>query len=251
MPRMSRLPDPAVPLAALSLLAVVAGALPAAAAADPYQIEVLVFERPVDPAAPPDATDHRPGCLARAQPPATSAGTPAAAVAVGAERFQLTAEAQALRRSGAGLRVLSHTAWHQEVSATASGPWVRIGGAAGAGLIGCLRARLTPVPEVEIDLIREDATGDLYPLSRTARIRPGDVHYFDHPALGALVRVDSLAAPAAGTPAEEGQGAPAAVTAPATPPPRGTAAPPAPQGTTASPGAPEAPPPPPKKPFRW
>ena len=146
------------------------------------------------------------------------------------------------------LQVLAHTAWRQEVAATSSGPWVRIDDRAGTGLAGCLRAKLTPVPEIEIDLVYESTAGERHSLFGTARIRPGDVHYFDHPALGTLVRLDSLATPAEAAPAGPG----AAATPVPAPPEAG-----APAGAAPSPAAPtgpatlQPPPPPPKKPFRW
>lgn len=237
---MSGLPAPLRHVAAIFLAAAVT--LPSAAVAEPYQVEVLVFARPADADAPPEINEHRPGCLARAQYPSGSPGTPGALAAVGTERFQLVTEARALQRSGSGMHVLAHAAWQQELSATASGPWVRIGDRAGTGLAGCLRARLTPVPEIEIDLVHESADGERHSLFGTARIRPGDVHYFDHPTLGTLVRLDSLSTPPVGTPAAPGD---AAAPEPAEPP---KPAAPAPAGPAS---APAAPPPPPKKPFRW
>jgi hypothetical protein len=242
---MGAVPHPSFRIAA-GLLAIATASLTANAAADPYQVEVVVFAREVDPAALPETNDHRPGCLARAQTPARGAGAPGAPSAVGPERLQLAAEAQALQRSSAGLRLLAHTAWQQDVPAAASGPWVRIGDRSGQGLAGCLRAKLTPVPEIEIDLIHETATGERHSLFGTARIRPGGVHYFDHPALGTLVRLDALTPTAAGATGDDAARPPAAAPA-ATPPPAAESSP----GKAATPGAPEPPPPPPKKPFRW
>jgi hypothetical protein len=231
-------------IAAALLAATGGGWLAADAAADPYQVEVLVFTRPADAIALAEANDHRPGCLARAQPPAKGAASSGVPTAVGTDRLQLAGEAQALQRSTAGLHVLFHAAWQQEVPTVASGPWVRIGERS-QGLSGCLRAKLTPVPEIEIDLVQDGTGGDRHSLFGTARVRPGDVHYFDHPALGALVRLDALSPATVGA---TGIGAaPEGQASPATPPP-----PPATPSTTGgAPATPEPPPPPPKKPFRW
>jgi hypothetical protein len=227
------------------LSAVVVGLLAGAAAADPYQVEVLVFARRAEPVELAEANDHRPGCLARAQSPSGTPGTPGTIAAVGPERFQLATEAKAMRRSGAGLQVLAHMAWQQELSASTYGPWVRIGDGSGDGLAGCLRAKLTPVPQIEIDVVHEAQTGERHSLFGTARLRPGDVHYFDHPSLGTLVRLDTLAPTTAGA-TESGIVPPAAPALPTAPP----AAPP-PTGAAASSGPLGPPPPPPKKPFRW
>lgn len=224
---------------ASGLLAAVGACLATIGAADPYQVEVLVFTRPLHAADLLEENAHQPGCLARAQAPAKGAAVPGAPTAVGPERLQLTTEAQALQRSSAGLRVLLHTAWQQDVAA-AAGPWVRIGDRSN-GLAGCLRAKLTPVPEIEIDLVQETESGERHSLFGTARVRPSDVHYFDHPALGTLVRLDALAP--ATTDATGVEATPAKV-APASVPAAAPAAPSA--GSTTS-----EPPPPPKKPFRW
>jgi hypothetical protein len=239
---MSQPQDAARRLAA-SLLGLAALGAAGTAAAEPYQVEVLVFARPAVEADPAEPNDHQPGCLARAQFPSAAPGVGGAPWSVGRDRFQLGGEAQALERPGAGMQILAHGAWQQDVQATASGPWVRIGDRAGRALKGCLRVRLTPVPEIEIDLLYESAGGSRHSLFGTAQIRPGDVHYFDHPALGTLVRLDTLAPTDAGA-----TGLPLGIT-PATSAPPAAAPPPPPP--TPAPAAPEAPPPPPKKPFRW
>lgn len=228
------------------LLAVGAGLLPDVATAEPYQVEVLVFARPGAPAALAETNEHWPGCLARAQYPSALPGASGGITAVGTDGFQLADEAQALQRAGSELQVLAHTAWQQDISAATSGPWVRIGHRSDRTLRGCLRARLTPVPEIEIDLLYEAPTGERHSLFGTARIRPGDVHYFDHPALGTLVRLDSLAdgVPAGAVAGAAAPSIPSAPTGVVTP----AAAPPAPAAAATTP---QPPPPPPKKPFRW
>jgi hypothetical protein len=236
-------PHDAAKCLAASLLGLAALGAAGAAASEPYQVEVLVFARPAGEIDLTEPNDHQPGCLARAQPPSAAPGAPGAPWSVGRDRFQLGHEAQALERPGAGMQILAHGAWQQEVPATASGPWIRIGDRAGRALKGCLRVRLTPVPEIEIDLVYESASGNRHSLFGTAQIRPGDVHYFDHPALGTLVRLDTLAPTGAGA-----TGLPVGITPATSAPPAAAPAPPPP---TLAPAAPEAPPPPPKKPFRW
>ena len=100
-------PDTRRRLAAALLTA--AGGLPCALPADPYQVEVLVFARPADPAAPMEANEHRPGCLARARPPSASPAAQGAPAAVGTDGLRLATEARALQRSSTGLQVLAHS----------------------------------------------------------------------------------------------------------------------------------------------
>lgn len=210
------------PLAALACAAL----LPVTASADPYQVELLVFARPADQAALPESPGYRPDCLARAQFVEGAATVPSA-------QHHLVAEAQGIQRRGSGMSLLAHTAWQQELSANSPGPWIRVG--TGRELEGCMRAWLTPVPEIEIELAYEAATGERFGLYATTPLRPADVHYVDHPVLGVLVRVDPLTG-----------GAPLAAEAPAAA---------APREQDAAPAKPAAPPdrlpPPPKKPFRW
>ena len=91
-------------LAALACLSL----MPNPAAADPYQVELLVFARPPDPTALPEAPGYRPHCLDRAQPVAALA--PGAATAVGADQHRLVPESQAIRQRGSGMHLLVHTA---------------------------------------------------------------------------------------------------------------------------------------------
>lgn len=205
------------PFAALTCLML----LPMAAAADPYQVELLVFAQPPDPAALPEVPGYRPHCLDQAQPVAALA--PGAATAVGPDQHRLVPEAQAIQRRGSGMHLLVHTAWQQDLPAGSPGPWIRVDD--GRALRGCLRAWLTPVPEIELEVAYESPAGERFGLYATARLRPADVHYFDHPALGALVRLDPLGDAAQPPPTE------VAPTTPAEPL--------------------DALPPPPTKPFRW
>lgn len=225
---MCRRRAPRRPLAALACLAL----LPLPGVADPYQVELLVFARPPDPAALPEAPGYRPHCLDRAQPVAALA--PGAATAVGADQHRLVPESQAIRQRGSGMHLLVHTAWQQDVPPGSPGPWIRVDD--GRALTGCLRAWLTPAPEVELEVAYETPAGERFGLYATATLRPADVRYFDHPALGALVRLDPLGGAAQPQPDE-----------PATRPVAGE--------TGSAPTPPAAPldvlPPPPKKPFRW
>jgi len=230
LPPMSRLADLRTARRVGRVLALWAALGAGATAAEPYRLELLVFARAEDPAALAEAPGYRPDCLARAQPMDSAPAEPGRAAAVPAGERQLSAESQAIQRGGAGLRLLVHTAWQQELPTDAPGAWVRIGG--DGPLEGCVRAWLTPVPEVEVDLAYDAASGERFALYGTAPLRPGDVQYFDHPVLGALLRLDSLAEAAASAP-------------PAPTPPAAPAAEPA------RPAVPATLPPPPKKPFRW
>jgi hypothetical protein len=234
MARMTEHKDASVRRASRRLLAALAclSLLPNPAAGDPYQVELLVFARPADPTALPEAPGYRPHCLDRAQPVVAQAS--GAATLVGADQHRLVPEAQAIQRRGSGMHLLVHIAWQQDLPAGSPGPWIRVDD--GRALSGCLRAWLAPVPEVELEVAYETPAGERFGLYTTAQVRPADVRYFDHPALGALVRLDPLQETAQPAPDEPAAG-------PETREP----------GSAPTPGAAplDALPPPPKKPFRW
>lgn len=108
----------------------------------------------------------------------------------------LAAAATALENSGRH-HVLAHLTWRQNVEAKSASKPVQITGAAGE-LDGALRFYLSRFLFVDINLnLREaGAAGSepgkeipVYRLNEHRRVKIAEVHYFDHPKFGALVRV--------------------------------------------------------------
>lgn len=186
-----------IALFSISLAAHAAPSIPST-----YEIEVIVFENRL--------SNLEAGELWR---PAQEA--PAAAreepVNVGEKNpvgSALSAARQSLERSGSH-RVLAHQRWQQGADAKSASKPVRIGGGAG-GLDGALRLYSSRVLIVELNLALKDApagtltagipqTGPVvYQLNESRRVKISETHYFDHPKLGALVRISPVKAPAAG-----------------------------------------------------
>lgn len=108
----------------------------------------------------------------------------------------LAAAATALEGSGRH-HVLAHLTWRQTVEAKSASKPVQITGAAGE-LDGALRFYLSRFLLVDLNLNLRDASAvgnepgkeaPVYRLNEHRRVKIAEVHYFDHPKFGALVRV--------------------------------------------------------------
>ncbi len=108
----------------------------------------------------------------------------------------LATAATALENSGRH-HVLAHLTWRQTVEAKSASKPVQITGAAGE-LDGALRFYLSRFLLVDLNLnLREtNAVGNepgkeipVYRLNEHRRVKIAEIHYFDHPKFGALVRV--------------------------------------------------------------
>lgn len=115
----------------------------------------------------------------------------------------LSAAATALENSGRH-RVLSHLLWQQSVEAKSASKPVQIASAAGE-LDGALRFYLSRFLLVDLNLnLRETGMATavsepgkeapIYRLNEHRRVKIAEVHYFDHPKFGALVRVTPIKA---------------------------------------------------------
>jgi hypothetical protein len=226
-----RLPNPSRRAAGVLAAFAALGASPPLPAA-PYRVELVAFAREDNDAIPEDPA--RLGCLDQARPLGPeNAAAGELPRALPAAQHLLTKEAEALRRRGSGFRLLMHAAWEQDIGEAKAGPWLRL--PTGPQHAGCVRATLKKLPEVEIVLSYLPDAEEQYRVQLKRQVRPGDVQYLDHPAVGMLLRLDPL-----GT--EPGAAPPSA---PTPTPPQATGAPPS------SGGLPGVIPPPPKKPFRW
>ena len=109
------------------------------------------------------------------------------------EALQLGHVAQRLARS-ADFTPLLHVAWQQDAPArrAAAQPQELPVLAGGAGLSGTVRLYRRQSLHVELDLwlpADEHGAAGLYRLRETRIVRSGELSYFDHPRLGAIIRV--------------------------------------------------------------
>jgi len=169
------------------VLAVAALPVPALSATDAalYDVEVLVFENR-DPGSDggeawKETTGEIPG-LDRAAIPE---GLPAPDSA-------LSRAVSALERGGR-YRVLVHRRWQQAAEAKPEGMPLRLQ-SAGGELDGTLRFYSSRFLYIEMNLALH-GTGAVYPLTEHRRVRLKEIHYFDHPRIGALVRITAAEKP--------------------------------------------------------
>jgi hypothetical protein len=192
-----------------SMLILLLGALPPGFAQDALpesvQIEVLVFAYADNGGsgaeAAPNSIEERPYDLY-----VLGEAGEGMYQALPASAQRLAGAAGVLGRS-ARSRVLLHTGWRQpsfngrrirlQNDARVEGPAPALGllGGSSAELDGWLELEAGRGLRVHLDLLfgREGAAGvDNFRLRQTRVLTPGELHYFDHPAFGAIVRVDAL-----------------------------------------------------------
>jgi hypothetical protein len=187
-----------------------------------YDVEVLVFKNnssanssagdelwPADPGHP--ALEHAVELVPLAQTSPVP-GAPQPFQQLDATAFTLKTAESRLTASP-NYRPLLHLAWRQPASAQADAPAVHLhtdgagakdaaGGDNGRTLDGSIRISRNRFLHVDVDLLYRDAGssraapsgagGDepvVFRLQQSRRINSGEVHYFDHPAFGLLVKV--------------------------------------------------------------
>jgi hypothetical protein len=142
-----------------------------------YVVELIVFRQPGTP------------------PPADAATTmPKVAVQPGRidvlpqTEWQLANLDGGLRRSS-GYRVLAHAAWAATVSAYGSTAARLEDVQQDPALTGAVTVQRGQYLFVRVDLDYATADGGIYQLRERRRVKFNERHYFDHPAIGAIVVV--------------------------------------------------------------
>jgi hypothetical protein len=172
------------------LLSAVAHAAPAVTA---YDVEVVVFENML-----PELEGGE-LWIRDAAEPATRMPDVSDALVVGQlvpVESVLAGAAATLQRSGT-YRVLAHRRWRQTAEEKSAAKPVRLS-SPDAQLDGTLRFYVSRFLHVDVDLVLQQQTavvdqsavlGVNYRLTEHRRIKTMDINYFDHPKLGALVRI--------------------------------------------------------------
>lgn len=161
-----------------------------------YKVELIVFEN-----LNPNASEKWPVMPSR-EPLRLSPGS-ANNFVQPASREDLNDSAQRLRNS-AGYRVLTHSAWLQPALSRSRAKPIAING---ERLEGQVRIHVATYLHADLDLWLLDsqsssvsADGELQNprnpnLKELRRLRSRQVHYFDHPRLGALLRMEPVSTP--------------------------------------------------------
>jgi hypothetical protein len=166
------------------LIGAAALAIPPAALAQStarYAVELLVFRQPGTPPPAPTAMT-----IPRASAPAGRVER------LPPDAWQLQSLAGGLRRS-AGYRVLGHGAWIATVPANGSlaAPVEEVLPA--AGLTGAVTVQRGQFLFLRVELDYATPEGRIYQLRERRRVKFNERHYFDHPAIGAIAVVSTLA----------------------------------------------------------
>lgn len=151
-----------------------------------YEIEVLIFE-----VKQPELEGSEVWTRDGTRPIDTSGAIPAGAAPVATE---LSATAAALRGDGR-YRVLLHKRWAQNAEAKSSARPVLLS-SGDKELDGTLKFYLSRFLHVELALAFQPALTQAstegtsqYQINEQRRIKTQELHYFDHPKFGALVRI--------------------------------------------------------------
>ena len=181
----------------LALLAAPLAAVPAASTTL-YDIEVLVFENRQPGLEGGEAWKDIRKELGDLEEAAVPEGVPAPDSA-------LSQAAAALDRGGQH-RILVHKRWQQNADAKSATTPLRLQSTDNE-LDGTLRFYLSRFLHVELNLTlqedRRESGAKPYQLTEHRRVRPQEIHYFDHPKLGALVRVTQVGKPETVRPAKK------------------------------------------------
>lgn len=172
------------------ILAPVTALHAAPAATNLYDIEVVVFENRLS-----SLEGSELWARGRESPAGAKQDEPVVTGEKPPEGSSLSAAVATLEKSGRH-PVLAHLRWKQGAEAKSLSKPVQIGGGAGV-LDGSLRFYLSRVLIVELNLALRGTPGGgtaenettVYRLNEPRRIKVMETHYFDHPKLGALVRV--------------------------------------------------------------
>lgn len=136
-----------------------------------YTVEIVVFRNGGDGAAVP---------AGQAPPPV--AGDEVSMTPVTTRKLG----ANATRLSRGGMRVLGHVAWSQSPTGFDSNRGVSAARLGLASMTGKVVFERGEYLHLGVDLWVEDA-GRLYHINELRKqVKPDDVHYFDHPAIGVL-----------------------------------------------------------------
>lgn len=179
-------------IAIISLVFGLTGAVSAAAPSS-YNVEVVVFQNQMpELEGGENLASNRPRDLAAdlaiAEPPAAVP-----------DESELSAIVQALEKD-TRYRILTHQRWTQTAEAKSATRPVRISDA-GQKLDGVFRFYLSRFLHVEMNLVLQDGASPnpgetpVYRLQEHRRVRTQELHYFDHPKFGVLVRVTPAAKP--------------------------------------------------------
>ncbi len=149
-----------------------------------YTVEIVVFRNGADAAALPGA----------ATPPGASPAPQASDIeATPVAASKLVSATARLRNKTSGFRVLAHAAWTQAPAGWNSRRGVSAAQLGlGEGISGKVILERGQYLHFGVDLTIEDG-GKRYHIEEVRQLKPNQIHYLDHPAVGVLAIVTATA----------------------------------------------------------
>lgn len=165
-------------------------------AAKSYDVEVIVFERTAGNEVAGEVWPDDPGRPALEKATAlTESGTGPYSL-LPKSRWRLSKEATRISSNG-GMKLLLHTAWRQPAVSRDETKTIHLHSSV-TPLEGTATISVGRYLHADLDLLLNKAGGSYFSSSRggfrlqeSRRMRSSEVHYFDHPLMGALVLISS------------------------------------------------------------
>ena len=161
-------------------------------AADKYDVELVIFERSSKSAALNESWPEDPGKpdLNNATHVTSSKGLYAK---LPNSKRTLTDAAKRVRRASEKPVRLTHMLWRQPAVSSKDATPVYVSGSTKTGtLVGTAKVSVRRYLHLDLDLLLQSPGGPapgLFRMQAHRRMRSGELHYIDHPAMGALVRI--------------------------------------------------------------
>ncbi|MCP3869964.1 MAG: hypothetical protein GY703_18095 [Gammaproteobacteria bacterium] len=160
-----------------------------------YNVEMIIFERANSGSGSTEYWSDDPGApdLAGARTPESFTVLPISSRRMGPEQYSL-------QRMGQGVKPLLHTAWRQTIYGESRTTPVHIrstskGSDGSPRMEGTVSISVNRFLHVRFDLLLRESQfsgggNQTYRFKSHRRMRSGEIHYLDHPKLGALIRID-------------------------------------------------------------
>ncbi len=161
-------------------------------AAAKYDVELVIFERTSRAAAMNEAWPEDPGKpdLHNATHIASKKGL---YTRLPNSKRTLTNVAKRMRRAGGKPVRLTHMLWRQPAASKSKATPVHVAGKTKTGTVtGTAKVSVKRYLHLDLDLLLETTNGPApgrFRMQAHRRMRSGELHYIDHPIMGALVRI--------------------------------------------------------------
>jgi len=165
-----------------------------ALAAKKYDIELIIFERTLKDAALSENWPDDPGTPdLRSAIRLSSKSKKGNYIRLAKSHRTLTSEARRISRASGKPKRLLHLVWRQSAMKRKKAKPVYVAGSSKTGAVkGTVKVSVNRYLHVDLDLLLSSPSGfgsGLYRMQAHRRMRSGELHYLDHPVMGALIKI--------------------------------------------------------------